>query len=172
MKSHFLINQFFAVFYDYVLCQRVRTKQYISTVQAIFEVVVLPEVIACVCATRSDWKSRKYVLRMPVFFSHYSSSTKCSIVVVQVPGLPEVTFGHVTPERSSIGCAHSQPEVVQYSSQWGLLTGSDVIKCHPKGVPLGARMHFGNSGYRIQRMCFDCIMMCDLLLINYMTTLK
>ena len=142
----------------------------------IFEVVVLPEVIACVCATRSDWKSRKYVLRMPgfsplVFFllqqqykRQYGSSTS-----TRATGSDQRSRH---PRTEFLGCAHVQPEVVQYSSQCGLLTGSDVIKRHPKGVPLGARMHFGNSGYRIQRMCFDCIMMCDLLLINYMTTLK
>ena len=39
----------------------------------------------------------------PSFFSYYSSSTKGSMVVVQVPGLPEVTKGHVTPERNSLG---------------------------------------------------------------------
>jgi hypothetical protein len=57
-----------------------------------------------VALTGSD---RKYVLRMPspppVFFSFYSSSTKCN-TVVQVPGLPEaVTW----PLRGSFGCAHS-----------------------------------------------------------------
>jgi hypothetical protein len=63
-------------------------------------------------------KSRKYVLRMhnclPRFCSYHSTgSTKCS-TVVQVPDPPEVTEGHVTPPKGSLGCVHAQPEVAQY----------------------------------------------------------
>jgi len=50
------------------------------------------------------WRqSRKYVLRMRnryIWYYYYSSSTKCS-TVVQVPWLPGVTEGHVTPKRCS-----------------------------------------------------------------------
>jgi hypothetical protein len=40
--------------------------------------------------------------RFPRFFSYYSSSTKLC-TVVQVPWLPEVTEGHVTPKMVPLG---------------------------------------------------------------------
>jgi len=46
------------------------------------------------------WRNRKYFLRMRnryILSYYYSNSTKCS-TVVQVPGLPEVFEGHVTPK--------------------------------------------------------------------------
>ena len=43
--------------------------------------------------------------------------TKCS-TVVQVLGLPKVNKGHLTPS-GRLWCVHAQPDVVQYSPQWG-----------------------------------------------------
>jgi hypothetical protein len=42
----------------------------------------------------------------PAFFSYYNGSTKCS-TVVQVPWLPEVTKGHVTPSGFPWVCAYT-----------------------------------------------------------------
>jgi hypothetical protein len=66
------------------------------------------------------------------------------------------------PEGGSLGCAHAQPEVVQYPPYWGLLTGNDVtrrtspgkygsVQVRP-GVPLGCslgrpRLSFSSPGY-------------------------
>ena len=55
-----------------------------------------------------------------ILYYYYSSSTQCS-TVVQVPWLPEVTEGHVTPkgghfvcpERGFLGCVDAQHEVAQ-----------------------------------------------------------
>jgi hypothetical protein len=52
-----------------------------------------------VALTGSD---RKYVPRMSCFFPRFF----LSIAVVQVPWLPEVTKGHVTPKDVE-GCAHA-----------------------------------------------------------------
>jgi len=76
------------------------------------EVVELPEaahtgsdVTGSHVTGRDPDRNRKYVLRMRnryILYYYYSSSTKCS-TVVQVPWLPEVTEGHVTPKGVPLG---------------------------------------------------------------------
>ena len=77
--------------------------------------------------------ARKWI---PTLFSYYSS-TKCS-TVVQIPGLPEVTKGQVTPKEVPLVWFHAcGTGSSQYSPYWGLFTGNDVIKRHvtPKEFP-------------------------------------
>ena len=101
--------------------------------------------VSHVTRSHRNRKSRKYAWLFPALFSYYSNSTKCS-TVVQVPRLPKVTKGHVTPKLGNIHpsgtfssevtssnvtskgfpwvrCAHAQPEVAQYPLYWGLFTG-------------------------------------------------
>jgi hypothetical protein len=123
--------------------------------QLAFRVVVLPEVIACSCATGSDVNhvTRSDVITGSMFwtcpaFTHvfsYYSSRKCS-TVVQVPGLPEVTEGHVTPKGFHLGevCACATESgaifvlVETFHRKWRHQTSRGL-----EGIPLegwGARM--------------------------------
>ena len=68
---------------------------------------------------------RKYVQCKPVFpafYIYYSSSTSTMATCDRRSRDPLWCF---------LGCAHAQPEVAQYQAQWGLFTGSDVMKRYP-----------------------------------------
>ena len=87
-------------------------------------------------------RDRNYVLRMPgsaflLFFFYYSSS-----IVVQVPWLPEVTEGHVTPFVVPLGV-----RMRNRSCTISALVGSFHRKC-PLWCSLGRpRLSFSSPGY-------------------------
>ena len=74
-----------------------------------------------------------------------ATGTFCS-TVVQVPWLPEVTEVHVTPKGVPLGVPKGVPLDARMCNRnvrniRPSETGSDVIKRHPKGIPLEGSAH-------------------------------
>ena len=102
---------------------------------------------------RSD---RKYVLHIPALFSYYGISTSTMATASD-------QWSH-NSLWGSLGCAHAQPEVAQYSPYWGLLPGSNALKRHPgvtersrKGVEWVCACVTGSCAISEKSNAYTCI---------------